>query len=53
MRADALATACMVLGADDAKKMLEQAGDAAGYFIIAQGDSTVVVTTTDWAFHFN
>ena len=48
MRADALATACMVLGANEAKKMLEQAGDAAGYFIVAQGDSTAVITTKNW-----
>ena len=48
MRADALATACMVLGTNEAKKMLEQAGDAAGYFIVAQGDSTAVVTTENW-----
>ena len=50
MRADALATACMVLGADEAQKMLEQAGDAAGYFIVAQGDSTAVITTKNWIF---
>ena len=50
MRADALATACMVLGADEAQKMLEQAGDAAGYFIVAQGDSTAVVSTKNWIF---
>ena len=48
MRADALATACMVLGADEAKQMLEQAGDAAGYFIVAQGDSTIVITTENF-----
>ncbi len=50
MRADALATACMVLGADEAKQMLEQASDAAGYFIVAQGDSTAVITTENWIF---
>lgn len=48
MRADALATACMVLGADDALEMINRAGDAACYFIIAQNDSLVTVTSPNW-----
>ena len=49
MRADALATACMVLGADDALEMINRAGDAACYFIVAQNDSLVVQTSPNWA----
>ena len=48
MRADALATACMVLGADEALEMISRAGDAACYFIVAQNDSLVVVTSPNW-----
>lgn len=48
MRADALATACMVLGADEALLMIAQAPDAACYLIIAQGDSTVIRTSGNW-----
>ena len=48
MRADALATACMVLGADDALEMINRAGDAACYFIVAQNDSLVSVTSPNW-----
>lgn len=49
MRADALATACMVLGADKALEMIERAEDAACYFIVAQNDSLVVVTSPNWS----
>ena len=48
MRADALATACMVLGAEEALAMIERAGDAACYFIVAQNDSLIVVTSPNW-----
>lgn len=48
MRADALATACMVEGAEAALEMIEQAGDAACFLIVAQGDSTVVITSENW-----
>lgn len=48
MRADALATACMVLGAEKALDMIERAGDAACYFIVAQNDSLTVVTSPNW-----
>lgn len=48
MRADALATACMVQGAERALDMIERAGDAACYLIVAQGDSTTVVTSPNW-----
>lgn len=48
MRADALATACMVLGEDDALQMIETSGDAMCYLIVAQGDSTVVLTSKNW-----
>jgi len=47
MRADALATACMVLG-DEAVEMIEKAGDAACYLIVAKGDSLQVLTSSNW-----
>ena len=49
MRADALATACMVLGADQALELMENAGDAACYLIVAQNDSLVTLTSSNWA----
>ena len=48
MRADAMATACMVLGAEDALDMIERAGDAACYLIVAQNDSLTVLTSPNW-----
>jgi thiamine biosynthesis lipoprotein len=48
MRADALATACMVLGEEDALKMIENTNDAACYLIIADIDSLRVVTSSRW-----
>ena len=49
MRADALATACMVLGADRALDMIAAAEDAACYLIVEKNDSLVVVTSQNWA----
>ena len=48
MRADALATACMVLGAEEALDMIERAQDAACYLIVAKKDSLTVVTSSKW-----
>jgi len=48
MRADALATACMVLGAKKALEMLNAAEDAACYLIVAQNDSLTVVQSPNW-----
>ena len=48
MRADALATACMVLGAEKALDVIDRAEDAACYFIVAQNDSLVVITSPNW-----
>ena len=48
MRADALATACMVLGEKEALNMIECTPDAACYLIIAQGDSLRVVSSSMW-----
>lgn len=48
MRADAMATACMVLGAEEALNMISRAGDAACYLLVAQDDSLVVVTSPNW-----
>lgn len=49
MRADALATASMVLGAEEAIAMINRAGDAACYLIVAENDSLQVVTSSKWA----
>ena len=49
MRADAFATACMVLGAEDALEMIDQAGDAACYLIVAENDSLRVIESAKWA----
>ena len=49
MRADAMATACMVLGAENALAMIEQANDAACYLIVAQNDTLAVITSPNWA----
>ena len=48
MRADALATACMVLGEKEALNMIECIPDAACYLIIAQRDSLRVVSSSRW-----
>jgi thiamine biosynthesis lipoprotein len=48
MRADALATACMVLGETEALRMIEDAGDAACYLIVAKNDSLTTVTSPKW-----
>ncbi len=48
MRADALATACMVVGEEEALSLIDRAGDAACYLIVAQDDSMVVVTSPNW-----
>ena len=48
MRADALATACMVLGEEEGLAMITRAQDAACYFIVAQNDSLVTITSPQW-----
>ena len=48
MRADALATACMVLGTEQAFHMIENTPDAACYFITAHGDSLNIITSSRW-----
>lgn len=48
MRADALATACMVLGAEDALDLIARAEDAACYLIVAQSDSLTILTSPNW-----
>lgn len=50
MRADALATACMVLGEQEALKMIERTTDAACYLIIADKDSLRVVKSSRWEY---
>lgn len=49
MRADALATACMVLGAEKALEMIKAADDASCYLLVAQADSIIVLTSPNWA----
>ena len=49
MRADALATACMVLGAEQAIDMINRAEDAACYLIVAKKDSLTVISSQNWA----
>jgi len=48
MQADALATACMVLGADDALDMIANVEGTACYLIIAENDSLAVLTSPNW-----
>ena len=48
MRSDALATACMVLGAEEALQMIARTQDAACYLIIAQNDSLTALTSPNW-----
>lgn len=48
MRADALATACMVLGEKEALKMIECISDAECYLIIAQADTLQIITSSNW-----
>ena len=43
MRADAMATACRVLGENEALEMIDRAGDAACYLLVAKNDSLVTV----------
>lgn len=50
MRADALATACMVLGEDEGMQMINTHADAECYLIVAQGDSTIVLKSDGWAY---
>ena len=49
MRADALATACMVLGENEALEMIDRAEDAACYLLVAKNDSLVAVCSPNWA----
>jgi thiamine biosynthesis lipoprotein len=49
MKADALATACMVLGTEQALQMIESTQDAACYLIASKGDSTIVLTSSLWS----
>ena len=48
MRADALATACMVLGEKRALDMIEQTTDASCYLIIADSDTLRIATSEKW-----
>ena len=48
MRADALATACMVIGEKEAIEMIEQTDDAACYLMIADGDSILIRRSKGW-----
>lgn len=48
MRADALATACMVLGKKEALDMIERTPDATCYLIVADADTLQVITSSRW-----
>ena len=50
MRADALATACMVLGEAESIEMINNAEDAACYLIVAEHDTLRVATSQRWPF---
>lgn len=50
MRADALATACMVLGAEEALALIERTKESACYLIVAQADSLIAITSPNWEF---
>lgn len=50
MRADALATACMVLGEQAALDLINQTTDAACYLIIADSDTLRIATSQRWYF---
>ena len=46
--ADALATACMVMGEEKALDMIEKTDDCACHLIVAEGDGTRVVVSSRW-----
>jgi len=48
MRADALATACMVLGEQEALAMIEKTKDAACYLIVADNDNLRIAKSKRW-----
>jgi len=48
MRADALATACMVLGKEQSLDMIARAEDAACYLIVLENDQLSVVQSPNW-----
>ena len=48
IRADALATACMVLGEEKALDMIEKTEDASCHLIIAEGDGTRISVSSRW-----
>ena len=48
MRADALATACMVMGANEALQMVESTDDAACYLIVAVKNRLAVMRSANW-----
>ena len=48
MRADALATTCMVMGEVQAMELIEETEDAACYFIIADNNKMYVKTSSRW-----
>lgn len=50
MRADALATACMVLGADSALLLIESLPDTECFLIVGTADSTSIIRSKGWNF---
>lgn len=52
IKADALATACMVLGAEEAVKIVERIEGCECYLIVAAADTTQIITSKGWTCHF-
>lgn len=50
MRADALATACMVLGEEEALRMIDATDDSACYLIVSQADTTRTLSSSRWVY---
>ena len=48
MRADALATTCMVMGEHQALELINGIDDAACYLIVAENDDLQIVTSDNW-----
>ena len=48
MLSDALATACMVMGAEKSLQLINLLPDAKCYLIVAKGERTEVVKSDNW-----
>ena len=48
MRADALATTCMVMGEEQALELINSIEDAACYLIVAENDELKIIKSDKW-----